>query len=161
MSFIWGALIADFNFYFIVFFSKTISMNFWFDPKNETKTDNMESSQNSNTTSDKPEKEMEGNQDENEEITEAESQSSTNPEEMPELMDEGSKKSVEEDSEGKENKNTFGYEGKESEEEKKEEKNEEDDEEEKFLTAAQYLALLRDTEVALFRATLSHEKVRK
>ena len=136
-------------------------MNFWFDPKNETKTDNKESSQNSNATSDKPEKEREGNQDEKGEMTEAESQSSTNPEEMPELMHEGSKNNVGEDAEGKKHKNTFGNEGKKSEEEEKEKKDEEDDEEEKSLTGAQYLALLRDTELALFKATLSHEKVRK
>ena len=41
------------------------------------------------------------------------------------------------------------------------EDNEEDDEQEKTLTAAQYLALLRDTEVSLFKATFSHEKVSK
>ena len=48
-----------------------------------------------------------------------------------------------------------------SEEDDEEDDEEEDDEQEKTLTAAQYLALLRDTEVSLFKATFSHEKVSK
>lgn len=43
--------------------------------------------------------------------------------------------------------------------EKEEKQTEEEDQKEIELSAAEYLALLRETEMSLYRATLSHEKV--
>ena len=127
--------------------SKTISINFWFAPKNGT--NNTEDSENSpNTTS-------------AESIKETKLDESTNTNNLRESSASSAEeqKRTDEDVAAVETEK----EGTEKEEMKADENTEdqEEDEQEKTLTPAQHLELLRETELALFKATFNHKKVRK
>lgn len=127
--------------------SKTISINFWFAPKNGT--NNTEDSENSpNTTSAESIKE-----------TKLEESTNTN------SLRESSASSAEEQKQTDEDVAAVETEkeGTEKEEMKADENTEdqEEDEQEKTLTPAQHLELLRETELALFKATFNHKKVKQ
>lgn len=143
-------------------FSNTISVNFWFEPKNTTKDDDVKVPEryDNKTAEAMTEKGLENDKlqaDETDNLV-AESEQTTK-EDLPadvnnkhpnghndevtkvQVKDEMSEESAKIETEG--------------------EKVESQEEEETAikLSAAQYLALLRETEMSLFRATLNHEKV--
>ena len=129
--------------------SKTISINFWFAPKNGT--NNSEDSEKSpNTTSAESIKETKLDESTNTNNLRDSESSAPSAEEQ---------KRTDEDVAAVENET----EGTEKEEMKADENTEdqEEDEQEKTLTPAQHLELLRETELALFKATFNHKKVRK
>ena len=131
-------------------------MNFWFDPKNETKTGNDEGRRTSNTTSVESNKEMNNDKRGTEET---ESKAADISEEVLEMNTEDSERDVEQKNNEEDNKKKSGSTEKENDIVEQELQDEEDDGREITLSAAQHLALLRDTETALFIATLSHKKV--
>jgi len=137
--------------------SKTISMNFWFEPKNETKTSGDKKPQKSDATNVETDKKAEVEEQENM-LTEG--KDVVHSKELLELINEDSKQNVEENDEEK------GDQKKDDDEQEQMAaegvvKNDEDDEKEIILYAAKYLALLRETETSLFRATFSHKKVKQ
>ena len=136
-------------------------MNFWFDPKNDTKTKSDNGTEKVDTSSvqlETGENQQEGDSLEtdgdvakepllNSEGVHALSESDPNKDTHPEgqvKIDDRAKVSSEE---------TTTEPGAEQEEAV------EEDEKEIELSASQYIALLRDTEISLFKATLSHKKV--
>ena len=136
-------------------------MNFWFDPKNDTKTKSDNGTEKVDTSSvqlETGENQQEGDSLEtdgdvakepllNSEGVHALSESDPNKDTHPEgqvKIDDRVKVSSEE---------TTTEPGAEQEEAV------EEDEKEIELSASQYIALLRDTEISLFKATLSHKKV--
>lgn len=134
--------------------SKTISMNFWFDPKNETETGNGEGDRMSNTTSEKMNNDKRGTE-------EVEIKGSGISEEMPETNTEDSERDINEQNKEEDNEKKSGNTEKENDTAEQGLQDEEDDGKEITLSVAQHLALLRDTETALFIATLSHKKVKQ
>lgn len=138
--------------------SNTISVNFWFDPKNDTRV-NEDSLSSSNTSG--VELEEAANKNETDESTEEQSKSSISSEVENERRNENFHPGIDEKHTEEEIKEEEMKDEEMSEEDDEEDDEEEDDEQEKTLTAAQYLALLRDTEVSLFKATFSHEKVKQ
>lgn len=127
-------------------------MNFWFDPKNETKTGNGEDDRMSNTTSEKMNNDKRGTE-------EVEMKDSGISEEMPETKTEDSERDIKEQNKEEDNEKKSGNTEKENDTAEQGLQDEEDDGKEITLSVAQHLALLRDTETALFIATLSHKKV--
>ena len=136
-------------------------MNFWFDPMNGTKNHTHEDSEISDSTSLQPEKEKEREVENLEAAETAGPDNSDGPAEdrLQSLNNDHLKHDVEDNNktEGDETgKEGSGEEAKKAPEEKDVT---EEDEKEIELSAAQYLALMRETEMSLFKATLSHEKV--
>ena len=143
-------------------FSNTISINFWFEPKNATKDDVKDPEKSDNKSAEAlMEKSLENDKPkvgENNPVVESEQakgedlQAGGNEKQPNEHNDEAKKDQV---------KVGISEEGEKIETQAEKEENQEDEEEEIELSAAQYLALLRETEILLFRATLNHEKVSK
>lgn len=143
--------------------SKTISMNFWFDPKNDTKTKSDNATEKVDTSSvqletgeDQQEggslktdgddaKETQSNGDGAHALSESEQNKDTHPEGQVKI-DDRTKVSSEETT---------------TEPEAEKEEAVEEDEKEIELSASQYIALLRETETSLFKATFSHKKVKQ
>ena len=141
--------------------SKTISMNFWFDPKNDTKTKSDNATEKVDTSSvqletgeDQQEgsslktdgddaKETQSNGEGAHALSESEQNKDTHPEGQVKI-DDRTKVSSEETT---------------TEPEAEKEEAVEEDEKEIELSASQYIALLRETETSLFKATFSHKKV--
>lgn len=143
--------------------SKTISMNFWFDPKNDTKTKSDNATEKVDTSSVKLEtgedqqeggslktdgddaKETQSNGEGAHALSESERNKDTHPEGQVKI-DDRTKVSSEETT---------------TEPEAEKEEAVEEDEKEIELSASQYIALLRETETSLFKATFSHKKVKQ
>lgn len=130
-------------------------MNFWFEPKNETKTSGDKKPQKSDATNVETDEKAKVEEQENM-LTEG--KDVVHSKDLLELINEDSKQNVEENDEEKgdqkkddDEKENMAAEGV--------AKNDGDDEKEIILSAAKYLALLRETETSLFRATFSHKKV--
>lgn len=144
-------------------FSNTISVNFWFDPKNATTNDGVQDPEKSENNSaealvekslenDKPHQDTKSPVAGSEQTTGEDLRDAGDDKQPKEHNDEVNKDQVKDDISEKEKKA-------ETEGEKKATQEEEEGEIE--LSAAQYLALLRETESLLYQATLNHEKVGK
>lgn len=142
-------------------FSNTISVNFWFEPKNTTKDHDVKDSEKSDnksadTLTEKSHENDKPQEDENIPVVESEQTTGED------LRADGKDKQTKEHNDEVEKdqlKDDISEEREKVESEGKKEKNQEEDEAEIELSAAQYLALLRETELLLYRATLNHEKV--
>lgn len=143
--------------------SNTISVNFWFEPKNTTKNDDVKDPEKSDNKSaealtekrlesDKPQEDENNLVFESEQTAKKDLPAGGNDKQPNKHNDEVKKDQV---------KASISEEGENVETEGEKEGNQEEEEAEIELSAAQYLALLRETEVSLFRATLNHEKVKK
>ena len=144
-------------------FSNTISVNFWFEPTNTSKNDeinqkktNFTRTENEKESDQEYEKLQEGKeQPVTSKVTSQEDGSGIGSSAVTKQINEGSDDITANEAmgEGTEGKNTAGEILEETED--KQEK----DEKEIELSTAQYLALLRETEVSLYKATLSHAMV--
>jgi len=143
--------------------SNTISVNFWFDPKNATTNNGVQDPEKSENNSaealvekslenDKPHQDNQSPVAGSEQTTGEDLRDAGDDKQPKEHNDEVKKDQVKDDISEKEKKA-------ETEGEKKATQEEEEGEIE--LSAAQYLALLRETESLLYQATLNHEKVKK
>lgn len=144
-------------------FSNTISVNFWFEPKNATTKDGVKDPEKSENKSaealmekgienDKPHQDDKSPVAGSEQTAGEDLRTGGNDKQPNEHNDEVKKDQVKDDiSENEKKAETEG--------EKK--ATQEEEEAEIELSAAQYLALLRETESLLYQATLNHEKVSK
>ena len=142
-------------------FSNTISVNFWFEPKNTTKNDDVKDPEKSDNKSAEAltEKRLESHkpqEDENNLVFESEQ---TAKKDLPAGGNDKQPNKHNDEVKKDQVKASISEEGEKVETEGEKEGNQEEEEAEIELSAAQYLALLRETEVSLFRATLNHEKV--
>ena len=146
--------------WFIFPFSNTISVNFWFEPKNKTKHDDVKDPEKHDNKSaealteqglesDKPQAGENNPVAESQQTTKDDLPAGVNDKQPNRHSDEVTEDQADKISEERAKVETEG--------EKKESQEEEETPIE--LSAAQYLALLRDTETSLFRATLDHKKV--
>lgn len=145
-------------------FSNTISINFWFEAKNGSKVDDArkkktnatdieaENNKESHQEYDNPRENKEQPEDSEETLKEhSEETGTSDSEQISEHSDESKAdetmaKGAEEEKDGKEFEET-------------DLNQEEEDVKEIELSAAEYLILLRETEISLYKATLSHAKV--
>ncbi|KAL9961291.1 hypothetical protein ACROYT_G030203 [Oculina patagonica] len=144
--------------------SNTISVNFWFEPKNSSKNDDVKNPEKTNDTSIETEK---GNSASHEDGKSQEDNKSpvdsrqTTLEDLQESSNSEQASEINDDIKEDEIKSDINKEKENGELEGEDDTEDEQDDTEVELTAAQYLALLRETEINLYRATLSHEKVKK
>lgn len=145
-------------------FSNTISVNFWFEPKNATTNDGVKDPEKSENNSaealvekglenDKPHQDNKSPVAGSEQTTGEDLRAGGNDKQPNEHNEEVKKDQVKDDISEKEKKAETEGEKKATEEEEEEAEIE--------LSAAQYLALLRETESLLYQATLNHKKVSK
>ena len=135
-------------------------MNFWFDPKNATKANSDKGLQKSDPASVETEAKKNQGEDGNVEMEDEGNPPAedTTSEKLPTVESGDSKPNAEQSDEAEDDAKKVGNEEKGVTTAEEGAENQQD-EKEIILSAAQYLALIRDTETSLFRATLSHEKV--
>ena len=143
-------------------FSNTISVNFWFEPKNTTKDDDVKDPEkyDNKTAEALTEKGLENDKlqanetdnlvAESEQTTKEDLPADVNTKHPNVHNDEATKDQV---------KDEISEENAKVETEGEKVESQEEEETAIELSAAQYLALLRETETSLFRATFNHEKV--
>ena len=143
-------------------FSNTISVNFWFEPKNTTKDDDVKDPEkyDNKTAEALTEKGLENDKlqanetdnlvAESEQTTKEDLPADVNTKHPNVHNDEATKDQV---------KDEISEENAKVETEGEKVESQEEEETAIELSAAQYLALLRETEMSLFRATFNHEKV--
>ena len=141
-------------------FWRTISVNFWFEPKNTTKDHDVKDPEKPDNKSVETltEKSLENDKPLEDENISIESEQTTGEDLRAGGKD---KQPNEHNNEVKKDqlKDDISEEREKVESDEEKEENQEEDEAEIELSAAQYLALLRETELLLYRATLNHAKV--
>lgn len=142
------------NIFSIFLFSNTISVNFWFEPTNSSKDHDVKNSEESNDTSIETDKDeiLKDKTPEGDKTKQEDLQESNNSEQAKENKDDTEESEIKSDA-NKERKHGES-------EREKEEKEQEEEETEIELSATKYLAVLREAEILLYRATRSHEKVK-